>query len=84
MPSGGDLGEPRLLAAAHALRPNVPRRMGAGTRLKVYVREQYEIDAVEQRLRQCLDPGVRYIVLHSAICRRELRVEIDGSHGTAI
>ena len=73
-----------LLAAAHALRPNVPRRMGAGTRLKVYVREQYEIDAVEQRLRQRLDPGVRYIVLHSAICRRELRVEIDGSHGTAI
>jgi chorismate lyase/3-hydroxybenzoate synthase len=72
-----------LLAAAHALRPNLPRRMGTGSRLKVYVREQDEIETVEQLLRQRLDPSVRYIVLHSAICRRELRVEIDGSHGAA-
>jgi chorismate lyase/3-hydroxybenzoate synthase len=72
-----------LLATAHALRPNLSRRMGAGTRLKVYVRERDEIEAVEQLLRQRLDPAVRYIVLHSAICRRELRVEIDGTHGGA-
>lgn len=72
-----------LLATAHALRPHVPRRLGAGTRLKVYVRERDEIGTVEQLLRQRLDPAVRYIVLHSAICRRELRVEIDGTHAPA-
>ncbi|MFC5579011.1 pteridine-dependent deoxygenase [Lysobacter niabensis] len=72
-----------LLATAHARRPNVPRRMGAGTHLKVYVRERDEIDAVDQFLRQHLDAAVRFIVLHSAICRRELRVEIDGSQGSA-
>lgn len=72
-----------LLATAHALRPNLPRRMGAGTRLKVYVRERDEIEQVGQLVRARLDPAVRYIVLHSAICRRELRVEIDGTHGMA-
>lgn len=70
-----------LLAAAHAQRPTLPPRMGAGTRLKVYVRERGELDAVRRLLHERLDPAVRFVVLHAAICRRELRVEIDGSHG---
>ena len=69
-----------LLAAAHAQRPSLPRQMGAGTCLKVYVRERGEMATVEALLRERLDPGVQYVVLHSAICRRELRVEIDGAH----
>jgi chorismate lyase/3-hydroxybenzoate synthase len=54
--------------------------MGAGTRLKVYVRDHDELDRVTSLLRQRLDPAVQFIVLHAAICRRELRVEIDGTH----
>lgn len=69
-----------LIAAAHARRPDLPLRMGAGTTLKVYVREFDEMALVERLLRAKLDPAVGFVVLHSAICRRELRVEIDGAH----
>ena len=70
-----------LIAAAHARRPDLPLRMGAGTRLKAYVRDRDELEAVASGLRARLDPAVRFIVVHAAICRRELRVEIDGTHG---
>ena len=70
-----------LIAAAHARRPDLPLRMGAGTRLKAYVRDRDELEAVAAGLRARLDPAVRFIVVHAAICRRELRVEIDGTHG---
>ncbi|HJW47349.1 MAG TPA: pteridine-dependent deoxygenase [Lysobacter sp.] len=69
-----------LLATAHAQRPDLPPRMGSGTTLKAYVRERDEIATVEQLLRARLDPAIRFVVLHAAICRRELRVEIDGTH----
>ena len=72
-----------LIAAAHARRPELPLRMGAGTRLKAYVRDRNELDTVAALLRARLDPDVRFIVLHAAICRRELHVEIDGTHGAA-
>ncbi|GAB3346383.1 chorismate transformation enzyme, FkbO/Hyg5 family [Lysobacter tyrosinilyticus] len=72
-----------LIATARARRPELPARMGAGTRLKVYVRDRGELDTVATRLRERLDPAIRFIVLHSAICRRELSVEIDGVHGSA-
>ena len=72
-----------LIATARARRPELPARMGAGTPLKVYVRDRSELDTVAARLRERLDPSVRFIVLHSAICRRELSVEIDGIHGVA-
>jgi chorismate lyase/3-hydroxybenzoate synthase len=68
-----------LLATAHAQRPGLPRTMGAGTVLKAYVRERDEMDTVARLLRERL-PQVPFLVLHAAICRRELRVEIDGSH----
>jgi len=69
-----------LLAAAHAHRPSLPLRFGAGTRLKVYVRDAAELDTVIALLAERLDPAVPRIVLHAAICRRELRIEIDGVH----
>ena len=72
-----------LLATAHARRPELPRRMGAGTKLKVYVRDRNELATVTQLLRERLGPEIRFVVLHAAICRRELRVEIDGVHGLA-
>lgn len=69
-----------LLATAHARRPDLPTRFGAGSRLKVYVRDADELAHVEAALAHRLDPAVPRLLLHAAICRRELRIEIDGVH----
>lgn len=69
-----------LIDAARARRPDLPPRFGAESRLKVYVRDAADLDAVAARLDERLDASVPRIVLHAAVCRRELRVEIDGSH----
>ena len=69
-----------LLATAHARRPSLPIKFGAGSRLKVYVRDAAELDTVAALLDTRLDPAVPRIVLHAAICRPELRIEIDGVH----
>lgn len=69
-----------LLGAAHARRPGLPARFGPHTRLKVYVRDREELAEVAALLATRLDPAVPRLVLHAAICRRELRIEIDGSH----
>lgn len=68
-----------LLAAARAQQPMLPGAFGAGTRLKVYVRHEDELAAVARELDAKL-PGVPRVLLHAAVCRRELRVEIDGVH----
>ncbi|RDZ26812.1 pteridine-dependent deoxygenase [Lysobacter silvisoli] len=68
-----------LIAAARAQRPALPSRLGTGARLKVYVRDREEVPAVLAGLDARL-PGVPRIVLQAAVCRRELRVEIDGVH----
>ncbi|HEY5804655.1 MAG TPA: pteridine-dependent deoxygenase [Lysobacter sp.] len=69
-----------LLTAARAQRPALPAQFGAHTRLKVYVRQLDEMDAVAAELDARLGPDVPRILLHAAVCRRELRVEIDGVH----
>ena len=69
-----------LIDAGCALRPGLPPRIGAGTRLKVYVRDAGALPLVDALLEQRL-PGVPRIVLHGHVCRRELAVEIDGTHG---
>ena len=69
-----------LLAAAHARRPGLPPRFGPYTRLKVYVRDRDELAEVSALLATRLDPSVPRLVLHAAVCRRELRIEIDGTH----
>ena len=69
-----------LLTAARAQRPALPAQFGAHSRLKVYVRQLDEMDAVAAELDARLGPDVPRILLHAAVCRRELRVEIDGVH----
>ena len=69
-----------LLATARLAQPAIPARFGPGTRLKVYVRDREDLDAVAGALRARLGGDVPHIVLHAAICRRELCVEIDGVH----
>lgn len=69
-----------LIQAARLHRPGLPARFGAGTRLKVYVRDRADLDTVAAALDARLGSEVPRIVLHAAVCRRELRVEIDGTH----
>jgi chorismate lyase/3-hydroxybenzoate synthase len=71
-----------LIAAAREHRPELPAHFGSGTRLKVYVRDDHDLPQVEHALQARFGDAVPRIVLHAAICRRELAVEIDGVHGT--
>jgi chorismate lyase/3-hydroxybenzoate synthase len=67
-----------LIAAARASRPELAPRFNADSRLKVYVRDAEALPAIEAALATHLGPEVPRILLHAAVCRRELRVEIDG------
>lgn len=70
-----------LIGQARAQGGWQPEHFGAGSRLKVYVRDRDDIPRVQAALAQRLPAQVPRIVLHAAVCRRELRVEIDGVHG---
>lgn len=70
-----------LLAAARAHDPALPAAFGAGTRLKVYVRDREDLQPVAEALDRRFGDAVPRLLLHAAICRRELAVEIDGVHG---
>ena len=70
-----------LVGAARAHQPALPPRFGPGTRLKVYVRDRDDLATVADALDRRLGDTVPRVVLHAAICRRELAVEIDGVHG---
>ena len=70
-----------LLATARIQCPDLSPHFNADSRLKVYVRDPDEIAVVERLLVERLGPEVPFIVLHAAICRRDLRMEIDGVHG---
>lgn len=70
-----------LIGAARRRAPQLPAALGAGSLLKVYVREAADAGAVAARLAARLDPAVPRLLLHAHVCRRELRVEIDGVHG---
>jgi chorismate lyase/3-hydroxybenzoate synthase len=69
-----------LLGAARQRQPGLPDRFGGGTRLKVYVRDRADLPVVERALDARFGDRVPRILLHAAICRRELAVEIDGVH----
>lgn len=70
-----------LLGAARGHAPSLPPRFGAGTRLKVYVRDRDDLPLVADALQRRFGDSVPRVLLHAAICRRELAVEIDGVHG---
>lgn len=72
-----------LLASARQQQPALPPNFGPGTRLKVYVRDREDLATVAAALDARFGPRVPRILLHAAICRRELCVEIDGVHGQA-
>ena len=70
-----------LVGAARVHDPALPARFGAGTRLKVYVRDRADLPLVADALARRFGDEVPRVLLHAAICRRELAVEIDGVHG---
>ena len=70
-----------LLAAARQRAPALPEKFGPGTRLKVYVRDRSDLPIVAAALDQRFGDRVPRVLLHAAICRRELSMEIDGVHG---
>lgn len=70
-----------LIAAARQRQPALPPAFGPGTRLKVYVRDRDDLPLVAESLRQRFGDRVPHLLVHAAICRRELCVEIDGVHG---
>ncbi len=70
-----------LLGSARQQRPALPAQFGAGTRLKVYVRDRDDLPLVARTLDARFGDRVPRVLLHAAICRRELAVEVDGVHG---
>ena len=70
-----------LLDAARSRQPALPARFGPGTRLKVYVRDAADLPLVAEALEARFGDRVPRVLLHAAICRRELAIEIDGVHG---
>lgn len=69
-----------LLAEARRHQPSLPAGFGSGTRLKVYVRDADDLPLVAKALDERFGASVPRMLLHAAICRRELAVEIDGVH----
>jgi chorismate lyase / 3-hydroxybenzoate synthase len=69
-----------LLGAARQRQPALPPQFGAGTRLKVYVRDRGDMATVAAALQARFGGRVPHFLLHAAICRRDLCVEIDGVH----
>ncbi|WP_240318529.1 pteridine-dependent deoxygenase [Lysobacter sp. TY2-98] len=69
-----------LVGVARTRRPDLAPQLGAETLLKAYVREADEIAQVDAGL-AARAPDAPRVVLHARVCRRELRLEIDGCHG---
>ena len=69
-----------LIGAARVHRPDLPAKFGAGAFLKAYVRDPEDLQTVADALDRLLPPETQRIILHAAICRSELAIEIDGVH----
>lgn len=69
-----------VIDAARLHRPSLSSTFGAGTQLKVYVRDLAAMDEVAALLDARLPAEVPRLLLHGHVCRRELRVEIEGVH----
>jgi chorismate lyase/3-hydroxybenzoate synthase len=70
-----------LLGAARERAPTLSPHLDGTSRLKVYVRDAADADAVAAQLEARLGTRVPWLMLHADVCRRELLVEIEGMHG---
>ncbi|NYZ61197.1 pteridine-dependent deoxygenase [Luteimonas deserti] len=72
-----------LIDSARQSRPALPAVFGPGSRLKIYVRDAEDLPVVADALDARFGATVPRVLLHAAICRRELALEIDGVHDAA-
>ena len=70
-----------LLGVARERAPTLSPHLDGTSRLKVYVRDAADADAVAAQLEARLGTRVPWLMLHADVCRRELLVEIEGMHG---
>ena len=70
-----------LLGAARERAPTLSPHLDGTSRLKVYVRDATDADAVAAQLEARLGTRVPWLMLPADVCRRELLVEIEGMHG---
>ena len=70
-----------LLGAARERAPTLSPHLDGTSRLKVYVRDATDADAVAAQLEARLGTRVPWLMLHADVCRRELLLEIEGMHG---
>lgn len=69
-----------LLRSARQRRDALPDALGESSLLKVYVRDAQDLSALQDELARLLPDATPRLLLAADICRRELRVEIDGFH----
>ncbi|MEO6226844.1 MAG: pteridine-dependent deoxygenase [Thermomonas sp.] len=72
-----------LITEARKQQPALPSAFDDSSRLKVYVRDQADLTLVADALKARLGNDVPFLLLHAAICRRDLALEIDGVHGSS-
>ncbi|MEG2804486.1 pteridine-dependent deoxygenase [Stenotrophomonas sp.] len=68
-----------LVDTARRQRPGLSPTLGAGSLLKVYVRNAADMPAVAASM-AALPGQPPHVVLHAEVCRAELLVEIEGLH----
>lgn len=73
-----------LIGAARLREPQLSPAFDASSRLKVYVRDRDDLPLIAAALQQRFGAQVPCLLLHAAICRRDLALEIDGVHGSPI
>lgn len=69
-----------LLQSARQRRAALPGTLGESSLLKIYVRDAQDVAVLQRELDELLPSGTPRLLLAADICRRELRVEIDGFH----
>lgn len=68
------------VVARAAARLVAPSRPGAGTLLRVYLRDPADTAAIHARLLGRFGASTPFMLLHGDICRRELLVELEAVH----
>jgi chorismate lyase/3-hydroxybenzoate synthase len=69
-----------LLQSARQQRDALPSALGESSLLKIYVRDAQDVAVLLDELAKLLPDATPRLLLAAEICRRELRVEIDGFH----
>jgi chorismate lyase/3-hydroxybenzoate synthase len=70
-----------VLQRAAGLAPGITPRLGAESLLKIYLRDESLLPAVEALVREHLPAQTPLLILHADVCRAELLIEVDCLHG---